>query len=384
MATFRVGAKRDLPIATDNAWDGAAAKERIFTWAGFDGDNPDPIKAADCFLIYDSDAPKLRGSFKLPFADIVDGKPTAMPGGLRAAASRLPQTDCPQDCQDRARKVLDGYFARMADMNGGKRGGGAIEHKTIPFHATEIKAAEGDAGGWEVAGYASTFGGSPDAYGDIVAKGAFADSLAKRAVKLLWQHDMSEPIGKQLSLAEDDTGLFGRWSIVPTDTGTKAHQLLAADLVDSLSIGYLTKDAEYKEDGTRVLKAVDLYEVSLVTVPANDRAVVTSFKADIPFDQLITRACDDLTAAVDTVTTVVAEAEALQQRRQAINRALNERHQQSVRALAESAKAAAARLETLLVVDEPPEAKANVAELSLRLELARRRLAAHHNQEQSA
>lgn len=366
MTTYRVGAKTGLPIAKTNDWDGGLAKQHVFAWAGFDGDNPDPVKAADAFLAYDADNGTLRGSYKLPFADVIDGTLTAMPGGLRAAASRLPQADIPSDVQTRARKVLDGYFARLADMNDGKGAGATVEHKTIPLAGFEVKATEDGSGGWEVAGYASTFGGSPDSYGDVVARGAFTDSLAKRETKLLWQHDMGEPIGKQLSLIEDDKGLFGRWSIIPTDAGTKAHQLVAAGLVDALSIGFLTREADYNDDGVRVLKAVDLYEVSLVTVPANEAAVVTSYKHPIPFDQVIARAQTALDRALD-------EAEALSARRRADGRALNERHRAGLEELGEAAKAALARLAALAGDDPPAEAKADITGLSLRLELARRK-----------
>lgn len=239
-----------------------------------------------------------------------------------------------------------------------------MDYKSLPFQITELKAATS---GWEVAGYASTFGGTPDSYGDIVAKGAFADSLLTRPnVKLLWQHDMGEPIGKVISLREDDKGLLGQWSIVPTDTGTKAHQLLQAGLVDSLSIGFMTKDAEYTADGVRLLKAVDLYEVSLVTVPANTNAVVTSFKADVPFDVLLRQATDALMLAV-------REAKALTERRSAEGRALNDRHSAAIATLLDEAKAASTALAGLRVVS--PEAEAEAAKLALRLELMRRKLA---------
>src|SRR5690348_6355142 len=112
MATWRVGANRNLPLSTSDSWDGAAAKSSVWDWAGWP-DNPDPSKAKQAFLIFDDDAPTLKGSYKLPFAAVEDGDLKAMPGGLRAAASRLPQTDAPQDILDRARKVLDAYFKRL-------------------------------------------------------------------------------------------------------------------------------------------------------------------------------------------------------------------------------------------------------------------------------
>ncbi len=143
----------------------------------------------------------------------------------------------------------------------------------------EIKEIAG--GGWEVTGYASTFGGQPDSYGDIVARGAFANSIANRQTKFLYQH--AEPIGRQISLVEDQHGLLGTWEIVPTALGSDAHLLAKAGVLDSLSIGFLTVDAEFRDDGVRVLKEVDLMEVSLVTFPANENAVVTAVK-NRPFD----------------------------------------------------------------------------------------------------
>ena len=244
-----------------------------------------------------------------------------------------------------------------------------LERKSIPFRVTEVKAA--DDGGWEVAGYASTWCGQPDSWGDVVARGAFTASLARRTTKLLWQHDMGEPIGKQLDLREDDTGLFGRWSLIPTDAGTKAHQLLLAELVDALSIGFVAVAAEYRDDGVRVLKEVDLYEVSLVTIPANPNAVVTSFKQGIPFDTLLRR-------ATDLLATAVAEAQALHGRRAGEHRALGDRHNAAIDGLLAGAQAAGEALAALRV--EVPAARAapdpeGAAGVAARLELARRRLA---------
>lgn len=148
-----------------------------------------------------------------------------------------------------------------------------MEYKTIPL---ELRAA-GD--GWEVAGYASTWD-SLDSYGDQVQRGAFAKSLASsRKVRLLWQHRMDEPIGIPLELREDSKGLYGRWKIVPTSTGTKARELIKHELIDGLSIGFVAVDAEYRQDGARLLKEVQLYEVSVVTVPANEDARIVAWKS---------------------------------------------------------------------------------------------------------
>ena len=112
---WKVGASRNLPIGGDESWDGSAAEKSIFDHAGFDGDAPDLAFARKGFLAYDSANPKLKGSYKEPFAKMVDGRLTAMPAGIRAAASRLPQADLPDEVAKKARAVVDHYEAKMKD-----------------------------------------------------------------------------------------------------------------------------------------------------------------------------------------------------------------------------------------------------------------------------
>lgn len=125
-ASWSVSAARDLHIADDSSWDGPAAESSIFSWAGFDGDNPSSEKARRGFLVYDSSAPDLKGSYKLPFAKVQDGELVASKAGIRAAASRLPQTSIPPDVKDKANSVIEAYekkakigmFAEMKDTFG--------------------------------------------------------------------------------------------------------------------------------------------------------------------------------------------------------------------------------------------------------------------------
>lgn len=106
---WTVGTDRDLTIVSGD-WDGSAAAASVFDWATDADGNVDESKARRAFLVYDADEPALRGSYKLPIARYRDGELTVVDEGLRAAASRLPQTDIPKDVQDRARVVLDHYF----------------------------------------------------------------------------------------------------------------------------------------------------------------------------------------------------------------------------------------------------------------------------------
>jgi HK97 family phage prohead protease len=114
-AEFKVGAARDLPLDDAATWDGAAAAKRMLDAAGFDGDSPDAAKAELGFLIHDGANPDLRSSYKLPFADIVDGALKASKAGISAAKGRLSQSDAPQDVRDAAAAVIDGYEQKFGE-----------------------------------------------------------------------------------------------------------------------------------------------------------------------------------------------------------------------------------------------------------------------------
>lgn len=106
---WKVGALDDLPLADCETWDGAAASKRMLDDAGFDGEAPDFAKAARGFLIHDAANPVLRSSYKLPFADIVDGELKAIKSGVAAARSRIDQSDAPAAVRDEAKEIADEY-----------------------------------------------------------------------------------------------------------------------------------------------------------------------------------------------------------------------------------------------------------------------------------
>lgn len=142
----------------------------------------------------------------------------------------------------------------------------------------------GEAGEFE--GYGSVFGNA-DSYGDIVAPGAFSKSLAEHNANgtmpaLLWQHRSDEPVGVWMEMTEDAKGLKckGRLLIDDDPLAKRAHAHLKAGSISGLSIGYVPTVWERDEDeGTITLKEIELWEVSLVTFPANDRARVSDVKA---------------------------------------------------------------------------------------------------------
>src|SRR5690606_34555192 len=122
-----------------------------------------------------------------------------------------------------------------------------MEQKTAPV--LEIKSLK-ESGEFE--GYGSTFGGEPDAYGDVIAPGAYTESLADHKSKgtmpkLFWQHNSREPIGKWLDAKEDDHGLLMAGKLnMRVQRGREAYALLKEGDIDGLSIGYHIK--EYSVD----------------------------------------------------------------------------------------------------------------------------------------
>ena len=152
-----------------------------------------------------------------------------------------------------------------------------MDYKSVGFALEELKSRGDD--GWSFSGYASTFG-NIDEGGDVVLRGAFTNSLAQRVPRLLWQHDMSEPIGRVVQLKEDDRGLHGDFLISRTGRGHDAYVLLKDGAIDSMSIGYIPEEQEFDDQhNVRKLKSVDLLEISLVSIPMNEEARVTAVKA---------------------------------------------------------------------------------------------------------
>ena len=148
-----------------------------------------------------------------------------------------------------------------------------------------------------VEGYAATFDREPDSYGDVIAKGAFARTLdewrAKEgdglSIPLLYGHNTDDPmhnIGKVTEAYEDDKGLFVHAEFdADNPTAQYARKLAAEGRLYQFSFAYAIKGAGMTtlDDGVDAyeLRDLDLYEVSLVQIPANQHAVVTSVKSDV-------------------------------------------------------------------------------------------------------
>lgn len=129
-------------------------------------------------------------------------------------------------------------------------------------------------------GYASLFGVA-DGGGDVVMRGAFAQSLRRRpaaSVRMLYQHSSLEPLGVWDEIKEDARGLFVRGRLVLGVSRAREVRALFADgALNGLSIGFRTlrakKDAK---TGHRLLTEIELWEISVVTFPMLAGSLVTA------------------------------------------------------------------------------------------------------------
>ena len=164
----------------------------------------------------------------------------------------------------------------------------------MPKYKMAAGAAEMPADGI-VEGYASTFDREPDSYGDVVAPGAFADTLARWAesgkpIPLLYGHSTDDPeynIGKVVDAYEDERGLFVRAEFDADNPKAQyVRKLVKEGRLYQFSFAYQVLDAGTVELDSGLeayeLRKLDLFEVSLVQVPANRHAEVVEVKAATP------------------------------------------------------------------------------------------------------
>ena len=98
---------------------------------------------------------------------------------------------------------------------------------------------------------------------------------------MFWNHSSNYLIGSYTELKEDDRGLFVKGRInLGTQKGKEAYELLKAGDLDKMSIGFRIKEASYDTDSeVRTILKLDLFEISLVPIPANDLAEVMDVKS---------------------------------------------------------------------------------------------------------
>jgi HK97 family phage prohead protease len=156
----------------------------------------------------------------------------------------------------------------------------SYEYISVPL---ELKSLEAN----QFEGYGSTFG-NVDLGGDVVVRGAFRKSLEQWKAddalpQMYWNHNRNEIPGRWLEMHEDSKGLRVSGEFLPTRSGQDVQILAKSKAIRGLSIGFSLdseKSFEFK-DGIRMLKEINLWEVSPVGAPMNPKAKISAVKAAI-------------------------------------------------------------------------------------------------------
>lgn len=233
-----------------------------------------------------------------------------------------------------------------------------MKYKSLPV---EYKAD----GEGTVEAFVSVFG-NVDSYGDRVMLGAFADSISQKLPKMVWQHDITRPIGKTV-LAEEiaagdarlperlkDYGALyvkGVFNLNTTD-GKDAYEHIKFGSIDEYSFGYEEVETTPLADGTKELNKVNIIEWSPVTVGANPMTMTSNVKAMTLEEKL------------DVAATLIAQSEqhavAYADMRSKAGRVLNSRIRGMILSLADQLKDVSKNLYKLHQETEPIPKHSNV------------------------
>ena len=186
----------------------------------------------------------------------------------------------------------------------------------------EVKAASKVKEKFKIAGYANTK--DKDRVGDIVLPEAWAKGVEhyRKNPVLLYQHDHGKPIGRSEIVSVDKKGIFVEASV--SDAAEKLHgvQTLIKDgALKSFSVGFRVKDADFdRSSDTFVVKDLELLEISVVSVPANQESLFSirkSFETDESYEefkkQFTSENNDEENAMTEEVTEEVVEEKAVEE-----------------------------------------------------------------------
>lgn len=156
------------------------------------------------------------------------------------------------------------------------------------YKTMQLKADEAG----KISGFFSTYEKTPDSYGDIIEPGAFTKTIEKRKetghpFPLCWNHDFSSVIGVVDTIEEKEVGPYIEASFLDTALAQDVRKMVQSGAVYQFSFAYdvlswREPTADEKKMGVQnVLQEVEVFEISVVTVPANQNAVVTDIKGAI-------------------------------------------------------------------------------------------------------
>ena len=188
-------------------------------------------------------------------------------------------------CMERAKQdgrpqqTIDGIMKWYSDQKGG--------NMSLLYKNFNIKA-EDDSG--KISGYFATYDRIPDSYGDVIAEGAFTETIQNRKdsghpFPLCWGHDLNQIIGAVYpeDIVDTEKGPLMTASFFNSPLAQEKREIVKSGVVYQFSFAYdiLDSGEVTLEDGTKAneLRKLDLFEVSIVPIPANPRAEVTDIKA---------------------------------------------------------------------------------------------------------
>ena len=296
----------DLPIAgRDVEWDAAAADKRVQEYAG-GKDSMDWAKYGKAFFYVDEANKELLGSYKLGFADVIDGELTAIPRGIFAVAAVLQGSrggvDIPAADKDAIKSKVSAYYSKIAKKfnddsiiapwEGRSKEEPMLEERKAMLATAEkitmtaeVRAMDTTDGSLRIGGYAATFNSEADglSFREVIAPGAFTRALQSAdPVFLLVNHDMEGiPLASTqsgtLQLRQDKTGLYIEAELDPANP--KAQELTSAlkrGDMNKMSFAFTVQpEGQTREGGLRTIEEIDrLFEVSVVTLPAYSSTTV--------------------------------------------------------------------------------------------------------------
>ena len=164
----------------------------------------------------------------------------------------------------------------------------SLLHKASKF---DVKESNDD--NRTIKGYASVFK-NLDSDNDIIFKGSFNRTIkawgpeGKDRIKLVAQHDISRPVARITELKEDANGLYMEAKFGTHRDGDDYYKMAKEGIINEFSVGFVPVQKEENEKGGYDITEIKLYEVSMVTVAANDEAIVTDVKSEDGQTDLLT------------------------------------------------------------------------------------------------
>lgn len=155
-----------------------------------------------------------------------------------------------------------------------------MNYKTIQLKADEAG---------KISGFFSTYDKTPDSYGDIIEPGAFTGTIERRKATghpfpMCFNHDFSAVIGAIETIEEKENGPYIEGGFLDTQLGQDVRKMCLSGAIWQFSFAYEVlkrrdpTEEEKKAGVMNVLQELEVFEISVVTVPANQNAVATEVK----------------------------------------------------------------------------------------------------------